>query len=181
MPAYLNEEGIDIPVNKELSELDKAFIMLNYPPNLKTPEKLKDFIQAMIDAGVTDKAAGEILKAFNTPSPQNFVEDSDDDLAYRFGNMRECFSEYNKRTTQLRSGRWHEMDKAIGSDLRPRSERPTTECHRSRVLGAVRYQGLPRRRDKQQAFPEHCQEHCQEYSVATRDSAEAVSSWSVAA
>jgi len=156
MPAYLNEEGIDIPVNKELSKLDKAFIMLNYPPNLKTPEKLKDFIQAMIDAGVTDKAAGEILKAFNTPSPENFDPDSDADLAYRFGNMRTRFSEYNKRTTQLRNGKWHDMNTGIGFDLRPRSERPVTECRRFQVLDAVRYQGLPRRCDKQQAFPKRC-------------------------
>jgi len=117
MPAYLNEEGIDIPVNKELSKLDKAFIMLNYPPNLKTDAKRKDFIHAMIDAGVTDKAAGEILKAFNTRGPENFDVESDEDLVFRFGNMRTCFSEYNKRTTHLRGGKWHDMNKAIGSDL----------------------------------------------------------------
>jgi len=121
MPAYLNEEGIDIPVNKELSKLDKAFIMLNYPPNLNDPANLKPFIQAMIDAGVTDKAAGEILNAFNTPNPKATGENPDTkenpDLPYRFGEMRKKFSEYNKRTTNLRSGKWHEMNTAISSEL----------------------------------------------------------------
>ncbi|KAK7018748.1 hypothetical protein VNI00_018273 [Paramarasmius palmivorus] len=35
MPGSLNEEGIDIPVNLTLSQLDQAFITLNYPGNAK--------------------------------------------------------------------------------------------------------------------------------------------------
>ncbi|KAI9459357.1 hypothetical protein HD554DRAFT_1620389 [Boletus coccyginus] len=163
MPAYLNEEGIDIPVNKELSKFDKAFIMLNYPPNLKTPEKLKAFILAMLDAGVTDKAAGEILKAFNTTSPEKVEPDSDAGSRLSF---------------------WEHANALFGvqqtHNAPSQRERPVTECHRSQVLDAVRYQGLPRRRDKQQAFPKRCQERCQQHSVATRDSAAAVNSWSVA-
>ncbi|KAF8438346.1 hypothetical protein L210DRAFT_942961 [Boletus edulis BED1] len=96
MPGYLNEEGIDVPVNKKLSKLDKAIITLSYPPNLNDAKNMSRFTQAMIDAGVTDKAAGEILGQFG--------EGTDGaSLADYFDKMRERFSEYNKAATRLRS------------------------------------------------------------------------------
>ncbi|KAF8124349.1 hypothetical protein EV363DRAFT_1354250 [Boletus edulis] len=96
MPGYLNEEGIDVPVNKKLSKLDKAIITLSYPPNLNDAKNMSRFTQAMIDAGVTDKAAGEILGQFG--------EETDEaSLADYFDKMRGRFSEYNKAATRLRS------------------------------------------------------------------------------
>ncbi|KAF8128010.1 hypothetical protein EV363DRAFT_1512302 [Boletus edulis] len=96
MPGYLNEEGIDVPVNKKLSKLDKAIITLSYPPNLNDADNLSRFTQAMIDAGVTDKAAGEILGQFG--------EETDGaSLAGYFEGMRTRFSEYNKAAARLRS------------------------------------------------------------------------------
>ncbi|KAG6374203.1 hypothetical protein JVT61DRAFT_4857 [Boletus reticuloceps] len=96
MPKYLNEEGIDIPVNKELSTLDKAIITLSYPPNLNIASNLSRFTQAMIDAGVTDKAAGEILGQFGE-------ETDNGSLADYFDKMRGSFSNHNKDATRLRS------------------------------------------------------------------------------
>ena len=108
MSAYLNEEGNDIPVNTKPPKLDKAFIMLNYPPNLDDPNNLRRFVQAMIEAGVANKAAGEILEAYNNPDPTG----PPNKYANHFCKVWERFSEYNKRTTHLRGGKWVAMNKA---------------------------------------------------------------------
>ena len=106
MPAHLNLERIDIPVNTKLSKLDKALIMLNYPPNLKPLErpspkeqkayaiKLRNFIDAMIQVGVTNKAAGKILDEFT-------VNGSTAHACY--AGAREKFTEDNEATMTLRS------------------------------------------------------------------------------
>ncbi|KAK7020251.1 hypothetical protein VNI00_017786, partial [Paramarasmius palmivorus] len=62
MPASLNEEGIDIPVNLTLSKLDKAFITLNYPGNANCKISI---YKALDDAGVTGPAVTDIVKATN--------------------------------------------------------------------------------------------------------------------
>ena len=119
MPAHLNLERIDIPVNIKLSKLDKALIMLNYPPNLKPLErpsseaqkayaiKLCNFIDAMIQVGVTNKAAGKIL--------DEFTVDGRDPPA-RYEGARKRFTEDNEATMKLRSCEW------IGSNEVPVGE-----------------------------------------------------------
>ena len=107
MPGYLNEEGIDIPVNTKLSKLDKAFIVLNYPPVLDTQENLHRLMQAMIDAGVTNKAAGEILAGYKNPDPDGPAPA----VAARLNKVQELFSAYNKRSMDLRTCKWVIMKK----------------------------------------------------------------------
>ena len=110
MPGYLNEEGIDIPVNTKLSKLDKAFIMLNYPPDLSEEADMERFMQAMIDAGVTDVAAGKILGAFDKENPAHTTAEN---LASSFKEMRKRFSDYNKQATKLRNGEWQETNRRL--------------------------------------------------------------------
>lgn len=67
-------DGITDEPNNMLSKLDRAFITLNYPPDLtdhkddNTKKRLSRFNTAMRDAGVQAKS-GEILQAFMNPGP----------------------------------------------------------------------------------------------------------------
>ncbi|ESK80800.1 peptidase m12a astacin [Moniliophthora roreri MCA 2997] len=60
MPSQLNEEGIDIPVNTVLSDMDKAFITLNYPRKVPVPGGIS-VAEALEIAGVSGQAASTIL------------------------------------------------------------------------------------------------------------------------
>ena len=87
MPAKLNQEGIDISPNLELSDLDKAFIVLNYPGNSLSQSDIT-FDDALKIAGVigetadlikTDVGNGKYTEArdkfcqFNKSSMESFI------------------------------------------------------------------------------------------------------------
>ena len=120
MPAHLNLERIDIPVNTKLSKLDKALIMLNYPPNLKPLErpsskeqkayaiKLRNFIDAMIQVGVTNKAAGKILDEFTVAKSETYT-------AYE--QARKRFTEDNDATMAFCSCEWIESNEVPVGEL----------------------------------------------------------------
>ncbi|KAI3612956.1 peptidase m12a astacin [Moniliophthora roreri] len=85
MPGHLNEEGIDIPVNTVLSDMDKAFITLNYPRKEPAPGGMS-VKQALIIAGVSEQAAGTIL---------GYVDKG------QYTKAREEFAHYNNRVREL--------------------------------------------------------------------------------
>ena len=66
MPAAMNVEHIDVPVNNQLSPLDKAYMVINYPrpqPHPLEPQWTLDF--ALKVAGVDDATAAAIKNAPN--------------------------------------------------------------------------------------------------------------------
>jgi len=65
MPAEMNLEHIEIPPNNALSELDKAYVFLNYP-SFATPSPNKQWtVEHALDvAGVKDKSREKILSEF---------------------------------------------------------------------------------------------------------------------
>lgn len=66
MPAELNEQGIEIPPNYELSALDKAFAFLNYPfLGGPTPDASHTLDNALNTIGVTGKFRESITAEFN--------------------------------------------------------------------------------------------------------------------
>jgi hypothetical protein len=44
MQAALNKENVDIPPNNELSDIDKAYMAINYPRDLSSVEKALETI-----------------------------------------------------------------------------------------------------------------------------------------
>jgi hypothetical protein len=68
MPARLNKEGISVPINVHLSELDKAFITLNYPGKIAVKDEESNkmsLYKAMEVAGIADKSTtGEKIIKF---------------------------------------------------------------------------------------------------------------------
>ncbi|KAJ2933027.1 hypothetical protein H1R20_g4102, partial [Candolleomyces eurysporus] len=66
MPAELNEQGIEIPPNYELSALDKAFAFLNYPfLGGPAPDASHTLDNALDTIGVTGKFRESITAEFN--------------------------------------------------------------------------------------------------------------------
>ena len=69
MPAQLNLERIEIPRNKKLSDMDKAFAIINYPYFADSPKKqLLDpawsFSRALDVAGVSGESRALMEAAF---------------------------------------------------------------------------------------------------------------------
>lgn len=92
MPKELNEEGIEIPPNNKLSDLDKAWITLTYPR--KTPvEGGLSVLQALTFVKVPNDIAGDILAALGGP----------DDSESPAGLMavRDKFRDYNMKVAAL--------------------------------------------------------------------------------
>jgi len=96
-------DGVTDKPNTKLSTLDKAFIMLNYPPDLTnyndtaTEKRLSRFKTAMRTAGVEIKA-GEILQAFQNPGPVlnlNLPSGTNPAISDRLHAVRKRFTEYN--------------------------------------------------------------------------------------
>jgi len=66
MPAKMNLEHIEIPPNNALSELDKAYVFLNYPFfTMPSPNKQWTVEHALDVAGVKGKSREKILSEFN--------------------------------------------------------------------------------------------------------------------
>jgi len=87
MPAELNEEGIEVPPNLTLSDLDKAFITLNYPN--KTPA----------DKGMSVKDA---LKIAGVPEDvAKVIRDHVD--ATKYEEARNAFAKYNREAMKLKA------------------------------------------------------------------------------
>jgi hypothetical protein len=63
MPGYLNEQKRDIQPNNDLSDLDKAFIMLNYPGRV---DKDMTLDKALTISGVITDVAKEIRDLVNS-------------------------------------------------------------------------------------------------------------------
>ncbi|KAF8068844.1 hypothetical protein FPV67DRAFT_1668901 [Lyophyllum atratum] len=64
MPGRLNDQGITVDVNNKLSDMDKAYMVINYPrdkPDLTAPEWTVEY--ALEKAGVPLEERTEILKA----------------------------------------------------------------------------------------------------------------------
>ena len=72
----------DIYRNYTLSELDKAFIQLMYPPDVRIPGKEQQFRKAMVTAGVPRKDASKMLS--------DFMQD-DRSLSQRLTSIRDHF------------------------------------------------------------------------------------------
>jgi hypothetical protein len=88
MPAKLNREGIDIPVNLELSPLDKAFMTLNYPRKNDDAEKAGGMkvLDACVIASVPSETAGIIA---------GLVDQGD------YKGARDAFSKYNQSVSTM--------------------------------------------------------------------------------
>jgi hypothetical protein len=89
MPAELNEEGIDIPVNLVLSDLDKAFITLNYPRKTTAVDGMS-VMQALNIADVPHDVSATILANID---------------AEKYENARSAFAKYNMGVMQLNTGK----------------------------------------------------------------------------
>jgi len=94
-------DGVTDKPNTKLSMLDKAFIMLNYPPDLTnygdpaTEKRLSRFKTAMRTAGVEIRA-GDILQAFQNPGPVlNLPSGTNPTIPDRLQAVRKRFTEYN--------------------------------------------------------------------------------------
>ena len=72
----------EIYTNYTLSELDKAFIQLMYPPDLRVLGKEQRFREAMVTAGVPRKDASKMLS--------DFMQD-DRSLSQRLTSIRDRF------------------------------------------------------------------------------------------
>lgn len=83
----------DIPRPKKLSELDKAFIQLLYPPDVSNQWNVEQLRQAMITVGLPEEEAEDILN--------DFVEKERTALARRFTAMRNRFNRSKNRGVAL--------------------------------------------------------------------------------
>jgi hypothetical protein len=52
MPAALNEENVDVPPNYDLSDIDKAYMAINYPRDLSSVLKALSIIDLDAQAKV---------------------------------------------------------------------------------------------------------------------------------
>ncbi|KAF5350798.1 hypothetical protein D9758_010354 [Tetrapyrgos nigripes] len=86
MPADLNEEGIEVPVNTCLSKHDQAFITLNYPRKEPGPGGMP-IKHALAIADVNKETSTEILDLVNNG---------------KYLDARKKFSEYNMSVTHLK-------------------------------------------------------------------------------
>lgn len=89
--------GIRDKPNNKLSKLDKAFIMLNYPPDLTdygdeaSRLRLTRFNKAMSDLRLTRTASAKILGAFQSLG-------SNIELSERLEAMRRCYIEESRKS-----------------------------------------------------------------------------------
>ncbi|KAJ7869741.1 hypothetical protein B0H14DRAFT_3440485 [Mycena olivaceomarginata] len=71
MPAAMNKQRIEVATNYELSDLEKAYMMINYPHNPPHPTALKLVVtldHALKVAGVSESTAEDILPAQDDPA-----------------------------------------------------------------------------------------------------------------
>lgn len=100
MPGSLNEEGVDIPVNNVLSNLDKAFITLTYPRLDKdVPDGGWTVAKALDAAGVPDDIAGTIVALLNVPDDATSAQ-----ITTALMNVRQAFQTYNLSVMSLTAG-----------------------------------------------------------------------------
>lgn len=100
MPYYLNEQGVDIQPNLDLSDLDKAFIMLNYPG--RAPEDMS-IDKALAIAGVDERTSEKIK---NNPSAS----------AIDYEGARQSFITYNEMSVNFVAGKPYSVD-SLRSDF----------------------------------------------------------------
>ncbi|KAJ7788900.1 hypothetical protein B0H14DRAFT_3892182 [Mycena olivaceomarginata] len=87
MPAELNEEGIEVPINLDLSKIDKAFITLNYP-NVTVKTGGMTVLEALGIVGVPNDVAAVIT---------GYIAHKDDqgNAAPQYAEARKAFSVWN--------------------------------------------------------------------------------------
>jgi hypothetical protein len=91
MPASLNEEGIEVPPNLELSPLDKAFITLTYP-RTNIPTGGLTVTDALVIVNVPNNVSGDILSSL---------------AANKLDEVREKFCTYNMTVMKQVAGKSH--------------------------------------------------------------------------
>jgi len=64
MPAAMNEQNEDIKPNIELSNQDKAFMTINYPPDDNTNKMEWTIEQALDVVGVGDREKNQIIESY---------------------------------------------------------------------------------------------------------------------
>lgn len=81
MPGSLNTQGVNVDVNNSLTDMDKAYMVINYPRNIPHPKAKQWTLKKALDvAGVP-------------PSEQKDILSSDDS-----GTIRSYFMSWNKDT-----------------------------------------------------------------------------------
>ena len=95
MPAAMNEEGIEVKPNNVLSDIDKAYIIINYPHPVDTPplDPVWTFEFALGVAGVDGSARDRILQEYRN---SNWPE-----VRYQFTNW--CITARAARAERLNS------------------------------------------------------------------------------
>ena len=95
MPAAMNEEGIEVKPNNELSDIDRAYVTINYPHPVNTPllDSAWTFEHALGIAGVDGSARDRILQEYRN---SNWPE-----VRYQFTNW--CISARAARAERLNS------------------------------------------------------------------------------
>ena len=93
MPAAMNEEGIEVKPNNVLSDIDKAYIIINYPHPVDTPplDPVWTFEFALGVAGVDGSARDRILQEYRN---SNWPE-----VRYQFTNW--CITARAARAERL--------------------------------------------------------------------------------
>jgi len=64
MPEGMNEENRGIKPNNELSDMDKAFMTINYPPDGKNNKMEWTFEKALDVAGVGERRKYQIIQSY---------------------------------------------------------------------------------------------------------------------
>jgi len=64
MPAAMNEQNKGIKPNNELSDLDKAFMTINYPPDDNANKMEWTIEQALDVVGVSDRKKNQIIESY---------------------------------------------------------------------------------------------------------------------
>ncbi|KAK7438223.1 hypothetical protein VKT23_018154 [Stygiomarasmius scandens] len=90
MPASLNEENVEIPVNLVLSSLDKAFITLNYPGQTPVGDDGMSALDALNVAGVPENSQTSV-------DILTFISAQD------YPSARQAFIDWNKSVVDLTS------------------------------------------------------------------------------
>ena len=93
MPAAMNEEGIEVKPNNELSDIDKAYVTINYPYPVGTPllDPVWTFEYALGIAGVEGNPRDRILQEYRN---SNWPE-----VRYQFTNW--CITARAARAERL--------------------------------------------------------------------------------
>lgn len=82
----MNEWNKDIRPNNDLSDLDKAFMTINYPPDDNSKSKMEWTIELALDVvGVADRKKNQIIKSYRNSG---------------WATLREEFAEWSRSAIQ---------------------------------------------------------------------------------